>query len=581
MNRSLKWRSVLIAGLVGLSAVYLLPNVVAEEALPDWMPGKKLTLGLDLQGGLHLQYSVEVDKAVADKMSRMAKDMDSRIKAKKADAAFTIRPNGAASLTVEFADSADAALIDDDFLVDYIGLQKAAAGPGSIMLSIPDDVISRLKEGAVEKSIDTIRSRVDAFGVTEPDIRKGKEGTDIVVQLPGLKESDFARAKDLIGRTAQLEFKLLDDDAADKWAADLEKDFPKGADGKALITVERDGTAAYLRADRKDTIVDFLEGRLGLDHEIGYSQEGISKQGVQTTETYWRSYYLKAGTPLTGEFINDARVAVDQRDRRPFVSLTFDGAGARIFCDLTTENVKKRMAIQLDDLVNSAPVINEPICGGRAQITMGGMFRTSQELFDEARDLVTVLEHGALPAPIHKQFETRVGPTLGRDSIEAGKMSMLVGGIVVILFVLLYYRLAGLIANMALILNVFFIMSILTAFEATLTLPGIAGIILTIGMAVDANVIIFERIREELRLGKTPRSAVDTGYAKAWTAIFDANVTTFIAGVVLYNYGTGPIKGFAVTLMVGIVSSVFTAIVVTRVAFDYFTERRKIERLSI
>jgi len=274
-------------------------------------------------------------------------------------------------------------------------------------------------------------------------------------------------------------------------------------------------------------------------------------------------------------------VSVDQRDRRPFVSLTFDGTGATLFCDLTTDNVKKRMAIMLDDAVNSAPVINEPICGGRAQITLGGLFRTSQELFDEARDLVTVLEHGALPAPIHKQFDTEVGPTLGRDSIEAGKRSMLVGALAVILFILLYYKLAGMIATLALAVNVVFILAVLTGLEATLTLPGIAGIILTIGMAVDANVIIFERVRAELRGGKTPRSAVESGYAKAWRAIFDANVTTFIAGVVLYNYGTGPIKGFAVTLMIGIVTSVFCAIVLTRLLFDFFTSRRKLERLSI
>ncbi len=584
MERSLKWRVGLIGFFAVLAAIYLLPNVASEESLPRWMPDKQMTLGLDLQGGLHLQYSVEVDKAVADKLHRVGADMEERLRKKSPDARFTIKRTGSSSITVEFESADDKALIDERFLNDFISLDKTEGGPRSWILTIPSDIIDRLKQGAVDKSIETIRSRVNEFGVTEPDIRKGKEGTDIVVQLPGLDEKDFQRAKNLIGRTAQLEFRLLDDDNADKWANGLAKDFPKDNRGEVLITVAQDGTAAYLRADRKDALVNFLaaEGRVDPEHEIGYSQEGVKKGGVRTTESFWRTYYLKrSSVGLTGEFISDARVAVDQRDRRPFVSLTFDGTGAGIFCDLTTNNVKKRMAIQLDDVVNSAPVINEPICGGRAQITMGGLFRTSQELFDEAHDLVTVLEHGALPAPIHKQFETRVGPSLGRDSIESGKFSMLVGAIAVIIFILIYYKLAGLIAALALSMNVLFILAVLTGFEATLTLPGIAGIILTIGMAVDANVIIFERVREELRLGKTPRSAVDTGYSKAWRAIFDANVTTFIAGVVLYQYGTGPIKGFAVTLMIGIVTSLFCAIVVTRVFFDLLTSRRRVERLSI
>ena len=584
MERSLKWRVGLIGFFVVLAVVYLLPNVVPRHALPRWMPDKKLTLGLDLQGGLHLQYSVEVDKAVADKLNRVGSDMADRLRAKKADAKFTIKPDGASSLRIDFETAEDRELLDERFLSDFISLEKTDAGPRSALLTIPSEIIDRLKEGAVEKSIETIRSRVNEFGVSEPDIRKGKEGTDIVVQLPGLSKDNFDRAKRLIGQTAQLEFKLLDDDNADKWTSGVAKDLPKDDQGVALVTVERDSTASYLKSTRKDVLAGFLaaEGRVDAEHEIGYSQEGVKKGGVQTTETFWRTYYLKRSSGgLTGEFISDARVAVDQRDRRPFVSLNFDGTGATIFCDLTKANVKKRMAIMLDDVVNSAPVINEPICGGRAQITMGGLFRTSQELFDEARDLVTVLEHGALPAPIHKQFDTEVGPSLGRDSVEAGKRSMMVGGLAVVLFMILYYQLAGVFATAALALNVLFIMAVLTGFEATLTLPGIAGIILTIGMAVDANVIIFERVREELRSGKTPRSAVDTGYSKAWRAIFDANVTTFIAGVVLYNYGSGPIKGFAVTLMIGIITSVFTAIVVTRVLFDYITTRRKAERLSI
>lgn len=581
MERSLKWRGLLLCGLTLLALVFILPNLVDPSALPRWMPRKKLTLGLDLQGGLHLQYSVEVDKAVADKMDRIARDLDGRLRKDKPDLDVRVRVEDGEAVLAEFGSAEARKALTEEMINEYIDLVVTEPSAGVVRLSLAPEVVARLKEGAVDKSIETIRSRVDALGVTEPDIRKGKEGTDIVVQLPGLTEADFARAKRLIGRTAQLEFKLLDDEEAGKWTEGLSGDLPKDAAGRALIKIDQDGSASYLRADDRETLASFVEGRLDPEHEVAYSEEGVRKDGRRTTESFWRTWYLKKGSPLTGEFINDARVAVDERDRRPFVSLTFDAAGAKIFCDLTTANVKKRMAIRLDELVNSAPVINEPICGGRAQITLGGVFRSQQELFDEARDLVTVLEHGALPAPIHKQFETRVGATLGEDSIRAGYRSTLIGACAVVLLMLVYYRLAGLVAVIALALNGLFILSILTGFEATLTLPGIAGIALTIGMAVDANIIIFERIREELRLGKTPRAAIDTGYEKAWSAIFDSNVTTLIAGVVLYNYGSGPIMGFAVTLSVGIITTVFTAVVATRTLFDVATTRRRVERLSI
>jgi preprotein translocase subunit SecD len=277
---------------------------------------------------------------------------------------------------------------------------------------------------------------------------------------------------------------------------------------------------------------------------------------------------------ITGEYLTDARVQIDSRYNEPYVSLSFDSRGARLFGQITGANIKKRLAIVLDGVVNSAPVIQDKITGGRAQIT--GRFT-----MEESRDLAIVLRAGALPAPVKIIEERTVGPSLGKDSINKGLKSMLIGGIVVILFMIFYYKFAGLLADLALLLNIIFIAAGLAFFGATLTLPGIAGIILIIGMAIDANVLIFERIREELRLGKTPRAAVDSGYSKALVTILDANITTLIAALVLFQFGTGPVKGFAVTLSIGIVASLFTAIFITRVIFDYLIIERGMKRVSI
>jgi preprotein translocase subunit SecD len=277
---------------------------------------------------------------------------------------------------------------------------------------------------------------------------------------------------------------------------------------------------------------------------------------------------------LTGEYITDARVAIDSRYNEPYVSLSFDARGARLFEQITGENIKKRLAIVLDNNVYSAPVIQDKISGGKAQIT--GRFT-----MEEAKDLAIVLRAGALPAPVKILEERSVGPSLGKDSINKGLNSMLIGGVIVVLFMAFYYRLSGVIANLALMLNILFIMGGLAFFGATLTLPGIAGIILTIGMAVDANVLIFERIREELRLGKPVRTAIETGYSKAFVTILDSNVTTIITALVLFQFGTGPVRGFAVTLSIGILASFFTAIFITRIIFDYLYVIKRMNKISI
>jgi preprotein translocase subunit SecD len=277
---------------------------------------------------------------------------------------------------------------------------------------------------------------------------------------------------------------------------------------------------------------------------------------------------------LTGEYLTDARVQIDNQYGDPYVSLSFNARGARLFERITGDNVDKRLAIVLDDNVYSAPVIRDRISGGRAQIS--GSFT-----MDEAKDLAIVLRAGALPAPVNILEERTVGPSLGKDSIEKGIKSMVIGGVIVIAFMVVYYGLSGIFAVLALLLNILFITAGLAFFGATLTLPGIAGMILTIGMAVDANVLVFERIREELRLGKPPRAAIEGGYGKAFVTILDANVTTFIAALVLFQFGTGPVRGFAVTLSIGVVASFITAVFITRIIFDYLYTYKRWKKISI
>jgi preprotein translocase subunit SecD len=395
-------------------------------------------------------------------------------------------------------------------------------------MEIPDRESDHIKKLAVDQALETIRNRIDQFGVSEPDIRRQGDKR-ILIQLPGVE--DPQRAKDLIGRTALLEFKLVDE-AGDLQAA--------------------------------------LKGNVAPGRVVLYKVD----EDPDTKRTLKTPFLLKKRTLLTGSYLTDARVQIDSQYNTPYVSLEFDKKGARIFERITADNVNKRLAIVLDQKVASAPVIQEKISGGQARIT--GNFT-----MDEARDLAIVLRAGALPAPVIVLEERTVGPSLGTDSIRKGLISTCIGGILVILFMILYYKGSGLIADFALVLNIILIAGGLAGFQATLTLPGIAGIILTIGMAVDANVIIFERIKEELALGRTPRAAVDAGYDRATLTILDANVTTLIAAVVLFQFGTGPVKGFAVTLSLGVIASMFTALILSRMIFNYILLNRRVKTLSI
>ncbi len=294
----------------------------------------------------------------------------------------------------------------------------------------------------------------------------------------------------------------------------------------------------------------------------------------------WRTWLLHRKTPLTGDALLSAFVAFNSDKNEYYVAMRFDRRGAAIFDKLTSENIKKRMAIVLDDTVDSAPVIQTRIPDGQCSITLGG-YRSNQEILEDAKSLAIVLNAGALPAPVYPQEERTVGATLGDDAIEKGKMAMLASMILSIIIIVGYYRLSGIIAIIAMSANMLFLFAALAAFEATLTLPGIAGLALTIGMAVDANIIQFERVREEIRAGKTPRAAVDAGFDKAFSAILDSNVTTFIAALVLFQYGSGPIRGFATTLGIGVAINMFTAVVIPRLFLDFLTRSRRVQTISI
>jgi len=531
MDKSLKWRIILIVVVITITCFYLAPSIFK---LPSWwestFPSEKVSLGLDLQGGMHLLLEVETEKALSNTIDRIVSDFKN-IFLKERIPFKQIERVGSDTLLVEILNPAYKEKFSKILEERFPNLEKLTFDEKEGIVTYTLGLTPRNKEYlerfAVDKGLETIRNRVDEFGVSEPTIQKQSENR-ILIQLPGIK--DPKRAIDIIGRTALLEFKIVNDEY---------------------------------------DINEALKGEIPLGCEILYSKHEDKKTGEITKEPF----LLKKRTLLTGEHLTSANVRFDQFNR-PYVAISFDSSGGRRFETITGENVKKRLAIILDNNVYSAPVIRQKISGGGAIIE--GNFTT-----EEARDLAIVLRAGSLPAPVKILEQRTVGPSLGHDSIREGIKSVIIGGAAVVAFMMIYYLLSGIIANAALCLNMLIILAALAAFRATLTLPGIAGILLTIGMAVDANVLIFERTREELRTGKTARAAIDSGYAKALITILDANITTLIAALFLFQFGTGPVKGFAVTLTIGLIASLFTAIVCTRVIFDYFLTKRRIKKLSI
>lgn len=533
MFKSLKLRGA-ITLIVCLGSLYfLLPTLISNIPSPwnQYMFKEKIHLGLDLQGGTHLVLEIDTDKALEAMMERTAGDlkeslMDSKVRFRN------LEKTKGATISMELTDADGKNTLEKILREKYPELEFDATGDRQggqlVSLKFNDKRAVEMKKLTVEHSLETIRNRVDQFGIAEPEIIPEGENR-IIVQLPGIKDPE--RAKNLIGKTALLEFKIVDEENSLEEA--LRGNIPEG-----------DIIAYGLRTDRS------------------------------TGERGSSPYLLKDKALLTGASLETAKVQIADRFGDVTVGLKFNSQGAVDFERITGENVRKRLAIVLDGVVHSAPVIQERISGGQAQIT--GNFT-----MEEARDLAIVLRAGALPAPVNILEERTVGPSLGSDSIKQGVLATIIGSLLVILFMVVYYRLSGAVADIALVVNILLIMAVLAAFRATLTLPGIAGMLLTVGVAVDANILIFERIREELRTGKTVRIALDTGYDRAFITIIDTHITGIVAAIVLIFFGTGPIKGFAVTTIIGLLASLFTAIFITRVIFDYFIWNYNIKKLSI
>jgi preprotein translocase subunit SecD len=529
MRRGLLWRillsaCVLVAAVALLLPTFLLParrpgdDAAPKSGLAAFLPSGRVNLGLDLMGGIHLTLEVEARKALETSLAQMGQDIMSEA---VAEGILMTRPAVVDGTRLEFSLTSRekrerlTQLLEDNF--DQLRLISATPETGDRLrctLEFNPAARDRLMNLTVDQALTTIRNRIDQFGVAEPDVRKEQGGNRISIQLPGL--TDTRRAVEIIGRTAHLEFRLVRSDVDPK-----SKNPPRG------VRI------------------------LPMEYKDAYGNPVRESIAVEDTAV------------LTGDRISDAAPTFTPNGEA-MVGLSFDRRGADIFSRITEENINRRLAVVLDGKVYSAPVIRDKIPGGRASIT--GNFTPAT-----AGDLAVVLRAGALPAPVLVLEQRQVGPTLGQESIRSGVTAAAIGGAAVMAFMALYYGLSGVIAGAMLILDILLILAGMALFGATLTMPGIAGIVLTIGMAVDANVLVFERIREEMRLGLTTAAAVDAGFSRAMLAIVDSNVTTVIAALILYQFGTGPVRGFAVTLTIGILASMFTAIFISRILFDVWT----------
>jgi len=570
------WKTVFIFGIVGYALYYLVPSWVyfklpadqrndqalLDSLIPRWAPKKHLNLGLDLQGGIELVMGVDADKAMRDKAARRSDDLK-RLATDKKLPFVDIKPvTGEAQVEVVGHSPEEATAIGAMALEQYNdSFRKLSQSGSSLKLAFQEAWVEKQRDDTVEQAVKSLRNRVDKWGVSETEIKRLRGSNGIQIQLPGFKDPE--RAKKLLGGTAQLELKMVDED--DKSLASV-KDLPPE------IHASTEGGQPYVCSTDRKLLETFLEGKAPANDEYGL--EKVEKLPPDTkvapcSVPYYKTLTLHSKIELTGDEMTDARVQIDSQGgmQRPVVGFTLDREGAQKMADLSGGNIGKRMAIILDGIIESAPSFQGKIPDGSGQITLGGL-KNPQEVYQDASDLALVLKAGALPAPVRILEERTVGASLGPELIHKGTWGALIGLFLVWIFMVLYYRVSGLVADVALGINGLLLLAAMAMFGSTLTLPGIAGTVLTLGMAVDANVLINERIREELRLGKTARGAVDAGYDKVFWTIVDGHVTAFVAGAILYYTGTGPVKGFAVTLMIGLAASMFTSIVVTRTIID-------------
>ncbi len=720
MRRFVKIKALLLVLLLAVATISVLPSIaqIGQFTLPSWITDtftRHFKLGLDLQGGLHLEYSVAVDEALENKLDQMAGELESQFKEKE-KIKVTVERTGINIIDIHFENPADALNASDDVLAvaaGYLVEDPNSTGlrdEGVIRMKVPDEIIAESRKAVVGQAIDTVRRRVDAMGVAEPNIYP--KNRYVVVELPGVSDtatevraaaneaasqlasiliegagvqvltvenrddpgaidvripehdarqvitevftidkmvdlddgsqllnddrlgvevallagdagaerdpelvtvsltesgrdavlessSDFRRLLKVIERAAVLEMHMVDDETPFKEtgkpylravfdagfvtegmgiSVNFEEDY--GRPEKGGIVVEEPVVYYALERETLERFFNSLpaQWRIPKTHKVAYGKVPISLRRNEAPTEFWRTQIIKARADITGERIINATVGFKQDTGTPQVEVSFDKIGARDFDRMSGDNVGRKMAIIMDEMVVSDPIFNERIPNGNVVINLGG---SGDSVRQQANDLVKVLKSGSLPARLNKEFEIRVGADLGKESVDKGFRAFLIGLGLVIVFMAIYYRGAGLIAVFALVMNMILVLSAMAMFKATLTLPGIAGIVLTIGMAVDANVIIFERVREFLREGYTARAAIEAGYDRAFTTILDSQLTTAIAGLVLWQFGSGPIRGFAITLLIGIATSIFTGVFATRVFFDWQANRRGFDRVSI
>ncbi|HSN25493.1 MAG TPA: protein translocase subunit SecD [Kofleriaceae bacterium] len=675
MDRSLKWRFLALAAILLYCVAILTPSFPgtkdfvagAKKALPSFvfntLFSKRINLGLDLQGGLHIVYSIDLDKAIDDRAGEIRRDIESRLADKHYDKSVVktpAEPLGAVTVLAESKQAHDDA--KNWVEKDYIDTpEKMAvwldcpsdAGANALCFKVSEDFAEGLKKSALTNAVSTIRERINEKGVAEPSVVE--KGDQIIVELPGIDDEAIAETKDIIARTAKLEMKVVDDcttpspkgctkdSSAHDGSPYMKKLFahvgskPKtgeATDPEAVrlgITADitqwkpEDGGAthtdyflkSYDRTEmvpeawakkhgclNKQSVIEngqtkcnvtgreiierYLFGDPDLnyqglaqkdpsfkvpdDHQIGFEPKE-PEPDAKDKRKYWLTYYLESGVRLTGSSISNAFGTYDPNTNRPVVDLEFNRYGAKVFGDVTTQISGMKFATILDDKVKSAPIINGAITGGRCTVTMGsGDPRVAERERDE---LVAVLKTGSLPAPLREETASKLGATLGSDAIAKTRMSFIIGIVLVILIMVGVYKWSGWIAVFAVVFHILMTLAVMALFGATLTLPGIAAIVLSIGMEVDGNILIYERIRDELLLGKSVRGAIDLGFSRAFSAILDGQLTTAAAGWVLLQYGSGPIKGFAVMLLVGVFTTLTTNIWVTRILFDWTVARHQ------
>lgn len=607
MKKQRNWRAILTWALFGFSLLYVLPSIVP---MPSWYPfTKEIRGGLDLGGGLELRYTVDWKQTLEDATRKTAESLQLRIAdelAKKANENYADLPSDKQKayrdrIKVEVLDldRANLTLADEATWAVYAELDSPMdliderfevsnnATTRVIELLLPDKVGQEIRKQVVTETRDNLEKRVGGMGLVDPDVRVTGD-SDIAVQVPGVGKDQMDVVRSVLGRTAQLTMRFVDDDnpwlATPEVAAKLEefkKNNPNVQGMEVRTRAKRNECSTYngtVKAPNKGDLARFVRTlQVPASHFIGFEYcEDTNAEGV-VVDRYWQAVYLHGKVELTGNHLSRARISFSQ-EGKPAVSLDMNGEGAQLFSDATEKNVGEMLAIMLDEDIQSAPVIKQKIGGGRAEITMG---RGGNRAFREAEALSEVLNQGAYQAPVYKVHDHDVGPSLGRDSVSAGALSLTVAFFAIALFLLFYYRGAGLVATLVLGFNVMLIFVLLIAFSTALTLPGIAGIILTIAMAIDGNIIIFERIREEVRAGRTPRAAIDIGYQKAFSAILDGNLTTAITGVLMMNFTSGPIHNFAVTLLLGLLTSVFTSVFVSKLIFNWWLATKRPATLSI